>query len=272
MNAAIELFISYSHRDEALQRELMKFLKPLERDGLVRCWCDARIEAGQAFDDEIARHLDKADIILLLVSIDFLASDYCYSVEMERAIARHEAGEARVIPIILRHVDWQSAPFGKLKAVPKDGRPVMAWTDKDEAFWDVSREIRRAIDSVSERKVRLTGPTRERASSAVDIRTAQGRPLKFEGDWLVESCDSEDGNPVPGTRAELTLHQGQYSLRFLDTHYEWKLRRSGNALLGGGMAQQSVISILLLLADDDNFITFSVTGPNINKQGILRRL
>jgi hypothetical protein len=76
------------------------------------------------------------------VSADFLASDYCYDIEVQRAMARHELGEARVIPIILRAVDWYSAPFGKLQALPKDGHPVTSWSNHDEAFLDVTRGIR----------------------------------------------------------------------------------------------------------------------------------
>jgi hypothetical protein len=195
MNAAVELFVSYSHRDESLQRELMTFLKPLERDGVVRCWYDARIEAGEDVDKEIARNLDTAEIILLLVSADFVASDYCYSVEMKRAVARHAAGEARVIPVILRHVDWRGTPFATLKAVPKDGRPVVGWASTDEAFLDVTREIRRAINSIGEHRTRLPEVFAEQCSAIGSIPEREAP--KFEGDWFVESCDSEDGNPAP---------------------------------------------------------------------------
>jgi hypothetical protein len=90
-----------------------------------------------------------AHIVLLLVSADFLASNYCYDIEVTRAMARHEAGEARVIPIILRPVDWQSAPFGQLQALPKDGRPVRSWPDPDEAFLDIALGIRSVAEGLA---------------------------------------------------------------------------------------------------------------------------
>ncbi|SRR6266436_2206735 len=94
---------------------------------------------------EINIHLNSAQIILLLVSPDFLASEYCYGDEVERAMKRHEAGEAIVIPIILRPVEWEDTPFSKLQPLPTDGRPATRWRNLDEAFLDIERGIRKAI-------------------------------------------------------------------------------------------------------------------------------
>lgn len=140
-----KLFFSYSHADEQLRDTLEKHLSALKRQGLIDTWHDRRILAGDELDHAIEQSLEEADVILLLVSADFLASAYCYDVEMQRAVERHNAGEARVIPIILRPCDWQDAPFGKLLAAPKDGRPVTSWPDLDEAFLDVVRAIKAAI-------------------------------------------------------------------------------------------------------------------------------
>lgn len=92
--------------------------------------------------------MEASNIILLLVSADFLASDYCYCREMTRAMERHEAGQARVIPVILRHCDWHKAPFRKLLALPKDGKPIVSWPDHDEAFADVARQIRLVVEEL----------------------------------------------------------------------------------------------------------------------------
>jgi len=94
-------------------------------------------------------HLERADIILLLISADFIASDYCYSIEMMRALERHDAGEARVIPIILRPTYWQETPFSKLQVLPTEGKPVMKWRDRDDAFLDIAEGIRKAIEELS---------------------------------------------------------------------------------------------------------------------------
>src|SRR2546425_6936853 len=97
----LEIFCCYAHEDEALLNKLKTHLKPLQRQGLIDIWYDRDITAGTEREREIDSHLNTAQIILLLISPDFMASDYYYSVEMKRALGRHESGEARVIPVIL---------------------------------------------------------------------------------------------------------------------------------------------------------------------------
>lgn len=144
-NPAFEVFFSYCHKDEALRDELAKHLNLLKRQEIITDWHDRSIGAGQEWKDQIDAHLNSARVILLLVSVDFLASEYCWNAEMRRAMERHETGAARVIPIILRPCDWHTAPFGKLQALPKDAKPVTRWEDQDEALLDVTQGIRKAI-------------------------------------------------------------------------------------------------------------------------------
>ena len=139
------LFFSYSHKDAGLRDELEVHLSMLQRQGLIETWHDRRIAAGDELDKVIDSELESADIILLLVSPDFLASQYCYGVEMLRAMERHDAGEARVIPVILRPCDWSPAPFSKLLATPTDGKAITKWPDRDDAFLDVVKSIRAAL-------------------------------------------------------------------------------------------------------------------------------
>jgi len=160
----IELFISYSHKDEALKEQLEEHLTLLRRNGLIAVWHDRKIAAGKEWAGQIDQHLNTAQVILLLVSAKFLASDYCYDKEMTRALERHEAGEARVIPIILRPVDWELAPFQKLQALPTDGRPVTKWEDSDEAFFVVAQELRRTIQALSS-EAPTPKPGRERPAT-----------------------------------------------------------------------------------------------------------
>lgn len=145
---ALKIFYSYTHRDEKLRDTLETHLAMLRRRNLISSWYDREIEAGEDFEEQIMKHLNSADIILLLISASFLASDYCYDKEMARAMERHEAGNARVIPIILRKVDdWKDAPFAKLMALPTDGKPVMSWGDEDDAFSNVAKGIRNVIEN-----------------------------------------------------------------------------------------------------------------------------
>lgn len=144
----VRVLYSYSHTDEGLRKQLETHLSLLKRQGVIEDWHDRKIGAGQEWAGQIDAHLDVADVILLLVSPDFLASDYCYDVELNRAMERHEAGEARVIPVILRPCDWQGASFGKLQALPKDAKPVTEWHSRDRAFTNIVRGIRVTVQEL----------------------------------------------------------------------------------------------------------------------------
>lgn len=143
------VFFSYSHADEALRDQLEKQLAILKRQGVIDTWHDRRIGAGQNIDNAIDEHINRDEIILLLVSADFLASDYCYNREMTRAMERNRSGEAIVIPVILRACDWHNAPFGKLNAAPRDGKPITQWADIDDAFLQVVKAVREAADRLN---------------------------------------------------------------------------------------------------------------------------
>lgn len=114
----------------------------------MQAWHDRQIEAGDLWKQAIDRNLQEADIILLLISADFLASDYCFDIEMKTALERHAAGEALVVPVILRPVDWQATPFSKLQALPRDGKPVTTFENLDIALQQVATGIRAAIEKL----------------------------------------------------------------------------------------------------------------------------
>jgi len=123
----VEVFYSYAHEDEAFRTTLEKHLSLLRRQGVITAWHDRHILPGTDWAQAIDEHLESASVILLLISADFLASDYCYGVEMQRALERHQANEARVVPILLRPVDWHGAPFAHLQALPTDVKPITSW-------------------------------------------------------------------------------------------------------------------------------------------------
>jgi len=145
---AIKIFFCYAHEDEALREQLARHLSPLQRLRQITGWFDRDIQAGTDWEREIETHLDTANIILLLVSADFIASDYCYTVEMGRALEKHKAETARVIPIILRPVDWEETPIGKLDALPTGKRAVTQWPNQDEAWLNVVQGIRKVVRSL----------------------------------------------------------------------------------------------------------------------------
>lgn len=150
MSRSIEIFLCYAREDEPLRQGLEKHLRVLQRQGIIDIWHDRNISAGTEWERKIDSHLSTARIILLLVSPDFLDSDYCYSIEMKRAMERHEKEKACVIPIILRHVYWSKTPFGKLQALPTDGKPIVSsmWHSQDEALYDAAEGIRLAVEEM----------------------------------------------------------------------------------------------------------------------------
>ncbi len=144
----VTLFYSYAREDEMFCDELEKHLSLLQRQGIIMTWYDRLIQPGTRWAQSIDYHLNVASIVLLLVSPDFLASDHCFQVEMHHALERHKLGEATVIPVILRPVDWQGASFAHLQCLPHDGKPVTEWENRDAAYRDIVRGIRTAIEKM----------------------------------------------------------------------------------------------------------------------------
>jgi hypothetical protein len=189
--SAKKLFISYSHADAALLQTLKTHLKPLERAGVITPWFDGYLLPGDDIDVRVRSALEKAELIALLVSPDFLASDYCYEIEMETAVARHERGEARVIPIIARECQWQAASFGRLVAVPTDGKPIMSarWPDKDEAWTIVAKGIAAAASLTPAPSSSQEAPTKATGQTATPRTSA---PMQVNSKKKVTDKDRDD--------------------------------------------------------------------------------
>lgn len=147
-NAPIDVFYSYAPEDEELCKKLEKHLRVLERRGTMRGFSPRRVSAGEEWKGIVDARLNEAKVILLLVSSDFMDSDYCWDVEVKRAMERHKAGDARVIPIILRPCQWQEAPFGELSALPEGGKSVTEWPSIDDALNDVAAAVKAAVASI----------------------------------------------------------------------------------------------------------------------------
>ena len=150
----IKLFYSYSHKDEELRDQLETQLSILRRNGLIEEWHDRKITSGKNLHSAIDSALEEADIVLLLVSPDFIASDYCYETELKKAIELHEANQLIIIPVIIRPVDWSETPFHQFLAVPKDGLAVTSWSNVDEAWVDVTSRLKESIKEISKIKFR----------------------------------------------------------------------------------------------------------------------
>jgi hypothetical protein len=174
MPDSVELFVSYAHRDEAYREELGKHLSSLRRQNVITDWHDRKIVAGQDWSHEISAHLESAAVLLLLVSPDFMASAYCSEVEMMRALEKHARGEMVVIPVFIRPVDFEGAPFARLQGLPKDAKPVSTWQNHDEAWVDVVRGVRAAIRSLRA-PVATLAPAVAKPAQTTAVRHRAGR-------------------------------------------------------------------------------------------------
>ena len=204
------VFFSYSHRDEELRDQLEIHLTMLKRQGVIETWHDRRLLAGDAIDQVISVELERADIVLLLVSPDFLASEYCYGVEMARAMERHLEGSAHVIPVILRPCEWHHAPFGTLLATPADGRPVTKFANLDDAFLQITQAVRAA----TARSSRLSPSSSTGPAPPTQPALAQAAPEAPRSSNL-------------RTRREFTQRDQD---RFLDECFEYMARFFENSL------------------------------------------
>lgn len=199
------VFYSYSHKDEELKEKLDEQLTVLKRDGFISTWDDRMIRPGQEWDRVIDEKLDLADIIMLLVSPAFLASEYCQDIEVKRAIERHNEGSARVIPIILKPIVWCDTPFSMLEALPSKGKPITSWTEIDEAFKDIVEKIRVTI-------IEVEFP-----------RSARGNAAGLTGQWLLKIGNKSAGQN--GFTAEAVVEKlkeitRDYSIRLLGVAHE----------------------------------------------------
>ncbi|MDN3017179.1 toll/interleukin-1 receptor domain-containing protein [Paenibacillus sp. BSR1-1] len=193
MDKPLSVFISYSHRDEGMCEELITHLSSMRRDGLISHWHDRKLLPGDDWGKNIDNNLVNAQVILLLVSSDFIASDYCYEVEMKTAIEKHSNMEAVVIPIILRSCDWKHTLFGKIQGLPKDGKPVTMWDDRDLAYLNIVEGIRAKIsDLLNSTKAQVTSKKAE-TKKAIFTNDLQSNVLKkMAKPTVVASASEED--------------------------------------------------------------------------------
>ena len=147
---AIKVFYSYTHVDEKFRETLETHLTILKRKGFIEEWHDRKIIPGRDWEGEIDSKLNGADLILLLISPDFIASDYCYSVEMNRAIEQHESQDSVVVPIIIRPTEITDEPFSRIQSLPKDRKPITTWENIDLAWLDVVRGLKSTIENIQE--------------------------------------------------------------------------------------------------------------------------
>jgi hypothetical protein len=159
---ALKLFYSYAHEDEQLREKLETALALLKRQQYIEGWHDRKIVAGKEWAGHIDAHLAEADIVLLLISPDFMASDYCTEVELKTALERHQRRLSRVVPILLRPTDWETSDIAKLHGLPTNAQPITTWRNEDAAFTNVAQGIRKLVEELQ--RARAVGPDEQGAA------------------------------------------------------------------------------------------------------------
>lgn len=183
MTKKIKIFYSYSHKDEALKEILDTHLSILRRKNIIDTWSDRKIIPGQPWDLEIEKEIEKADLILLLISADFIASDFCYEKEVTKAVEFHKKGEKTLVPILLRECDWLGAPFERIQGLPSDMRAITSkhWHNLDEAFNNVIQGLKKSINEIQINTLNLEAKTKIQSTDSKFI-TPRKTPFKFEGE------------------------------------------------------------------------------------------
>lgn len=207
----VKVFISYSHKDESHKEDLDEHLSMLKRTKLIDAWHDRKIVAGQDWSKEISKHLESSELILFLISPSFLSSEYCFNLEMNRAIEMHRLGNAMLIPIVVRPCDWTNCELASFQAVPKDAKPITSWGNPDEAWLNAINgikehlahfeQITKRVSTEKKKPFRVTDATHDwmddtevalthRKANKVRISDVYVS-LDMESDELAESKDIE---------------------------------------------------------------------------------
>jgi hypothetical protein len=237
---AKNVFISYSHKDETFRNDLEEHLSMLRRKGVISVWHDRKILAGDDWKGKIDENMDKADIVLFLISPSFLASDYCYDIEVKKAIENKESGRCQIISIIIRSCDWHDCDFSMFQAVPKDGIPISTWKDKDEAWLDAINGIKKHVAEF--------GPAEQKLS--VVLKSNHSCVTQFTDDWIkdteitlshrkVSKVNLEDIFVIPDIKYEDINKEENVKIKSAKTI----LDNNGNYLISGE-EQQGKTSLL----------------------------
>ena len=173
------VFYSYSHEDQGLCERLTTYLAPLRHEGRISDWYDRKIEAGGQWEPEIFEKLESAHLILLLVSEHFLASDYCFGVELEKAFARLKNGDVKVVPILLKPCLWKASPFSELQLIPRNAKPIISWSSQEDAFYNVAEEIRDIVHQEPPFPSRRPGERDEPSAFASSLDLVRGQVRSY---------------------------------------------------------------------------------------------
>lgn len=223
-NNTVKVFYSYSHADEGLRDKLEKHLKLLQRQKVIDTWHDRKINAGKEWKQAIDDNLEAADIILLLISVDFLASDYCFDIEVQRAMHKYEEGSAIVIPVSLCSCDTIDVEFMKLQGLPKDFKPVTSWDNEDDAFTDIAKGIRAVAQDIRIKGIRAAAEDKHKQDKIAQDKIADDQKPKISGcPYLgLSTFQAKDARLFFGRNEEIQRAVGFFGRPVAEAHRKLK--------------------------------------------------
>lgn len=229
------VFVSYSHADEAERVRLDVHLAPLAREGLIDLWCSRIIAPGSDWQRDIENEIEHADIVILLVTADFVASAYCFEKELATALRRHREGGVRIVPVLVKPVDFAHMPFGRFQALPRDLRPISTWDDADVAWLEVAHGVRELVEDIY--RSRTVFPNQRNGSRDEADKSSLGRQLS---DYYGASSCVVDG-PVADDRGIewIPLDEDSSGMRFDNLVPISSRHRDRTLRFGGGVLQRA---------------------------------
>jgi TIR domain-containing protein len=250
----VDIFFSFAHEDEELMDHVRRQLVVFERQGRIVKWHDRRIPAGVEWEPTIDERLRHCHIILLFVSPDFLDSRYCWDVEVKLALERHERKEARVIPIILRPCAWHVAPFAKLQALPKDGRPLSQWPDRDQTCLDVALSIISVADELTHR--RTASHTSNPSPTLSDTAAELLHEAAADPDGQIRVVKYDGGSSLIANRRDFTGRRPREEVASWEAALQ-ELTHKGLVRDAGGHGRRFVVT----------HAGFKIAGPRLQNEG-----
>ncbi|MBX2929299.1 MAG: toll/interleukin-1 receptor domain-containing protein [Saprospiraceae bacterium] len=239
MSKPVEIFIAYSRKDATLLAEFRVHLKPLERAGKVQIWYDGEIEPGAVWEEAIKKHLHSSHIILLLVSADAIASDYFYDKEVSDALERHRQGKASVVPMIMRPCTWDATPLAELQAIPKNGKPVTSWNDRDEAYSDAAKSLWNMVNNIERLQREQAAEALRRQQETEANRMAEERRREEDIRREREAVEQQQHREAEHRRREANERRAEYERLKAEAQIQLRRRNWPRAIRAAQAALQA---------------------------------
>lgn len=179
----IKILYSSAPEDKSMLENLDKHLVNLKRNSFISTWHHDELQPGIERIVEVEKHFKAADIVILLISSSFFNSDYCHDVEMKKALEKQKNKEAIIIPILLSPCDWENTQIGKLEILPTAKMPIVLWNNREQAFWDVAKNIRQKVEALLKSRVKVwkvDGYMAYRKSDYIEVLAIYDQIIKIE--------------------------------------------------------------------------------------------